>query len=115
MRFRAAPLRRVDWPALAWAARIGRDGSVAAVAGAAVEETEDGLSAAAFRAWLARHGGLPPRRTAWPNRAAAPLARLFWTGALPRALHRAGIPWPRAPQALWDLRVAARDGSLIFQ
>lgn len=72
-------------------------------------------SAAAFSAWLAAHGGLPPRRTAWRNRAVAPLARLFWTGALPRALHRAGIPWPPAPQALWHLRVAARDSSLIFQ
>jgi hypothetical protein len=71
-------------------------------------------SAAAFRAWLAAHGGIEAQ-AARRNRLVAPLARLFWTGALPRALGRAGLPWPPAPRAVWRLRQAVRDTSLMFQ
>jgi hypothetical protein len=39
---------RVDWPPLAWAARIGRDGGVTVFAGRAVEATAEGLLAAAW-------------------------------------------------------------------
>jgi hypothetical protein len=71
-------------------------------------------SAARFAEWLAAHGGIE-RRAARRNRLVAPLARLFWTGALPRAMHRAGLPWPPAPRALWRLRHAVRDTALMFQ
>jgi hypothetical protein len=71
-------------------------------------------SAARFRAWLAAHGGIE-RRAAWRNRLVAPLARLFWTGALPRLMGRAGLSWPPAPRALWRLRHAVRDSALLFQ
>lgn len=71
-------------------------------------------SATRFRAWLAAHGGIE-RRAAWRNSLVAPLARLFWTGGLPRAAKRAGVAWPPAPRALWRLRHAVRDSALMFQ
>lgn len=71
-------------------------------------------SAARFHAWLAAHGGVE-QRARLRNRLVSPLARLFWTGALPRALRRCGIAWPPAPRALWRLRHAVRDSALMSQ
>jgi hypothetical protein len=48
MRITLRGVRRVDWPPLAWAARIGQDGGVTVFAGDAVKETADGLLAAAW-------------------------------------------------------------------